>query len=244
MALSIERLSKNTALPPWVFAEHMARFEFASQFVKNKIVIDCACGTGISSKIFVEAGAKEIWSFDLDKKEIEQLIKTNSNSSIKFQVASGIKLPLPDNFADVYISLETIEHIKEDEGYLKEAKRVLKNNGTFICSTPNRTITNPTKTVNDKPFNKFHVREYSFDEFTNLVKKYFLVSEIYGQNPISLLRTKIMFVVGKILPFGGAVWINKFLKLPRFLIKNIERHKVSLIKKELTYEYIIISGKK
>mgnify|MGYP001603517459 CR=1 FL=1 len=244
MALSIERLSKNVALPPWVFAEHMARFEFAGQFVKNKIVIDCACGSGIGSKIFAEARAKEIYAFDINEEEIEKVKKSNSNLSIKFQLADALSIPLPDNFADVFVSFETIEHIKKDREYLKEAKRVLKKDGIFICSTPNRTITNPSKTINDKPFNKFHVREYSSSEFINVIKEYFSISEIYGQNPAVLLKTKIITKIGKIMPFNFAVWINRLLKLRWLLIKNTERHNVVIKKNSFEYEYIVIIAKK
>jgi hypothetical protein len=40
-------------------AEHMARFAFASEFVKGVTVLDCACGSGVGSRRFSDSHAKK-----------------------------------------------------------------------------------------------------------------------------------------------------------------------------------------
>lgn len=47
------------------------------------------------------------------------------------------KLPFPDNFFDLVISLEVIEHLWNTDHYLSELKRVVKPNGYALITTPN-----------------------------------------------------------------------------------------------------------
>ncbi|GAH97962.1 unnamed protein product [marine sediment metagenome] len=241
--IQIERLTKKYFLPKWVWLEHSARFNFGCKFVKNKIVLDCACGSGIGSVMFAKAGAKKVWAFDIKNGGADWQISPEIKNLV-FSVADAQKLPLPNNSVDLIISFETIEHIKNVENYLLESVRVLKSDGIFICSTPNRTITNPGKSIIDKPYNKFHVREYSEEEFINLFKNYFEHIKIYGQNQMSQSKIKIMTKLGKILPLNGAVLINQLLKLPRLIKDNIKNHSVKIKENGQKYEYIIIMAQR
>ena len=45
--------------------------------------------------------------------------------------------PYPDNWADVILSVEVIEHLENPWHHLREAKRVLKPSGVLILTTPN-----------------------------------------------------------------------------------------------------------
>ena len=197
-----ERLSAKMSMPGWVWQEHNARYNFASKFVLGKTVIDCACGSGVGTNFFIESGAKQIDAFDLSETAVTEAIRRYGHANVSFRVGSALKLPLDNDSSDVYISLETIEHLKEDEFFLAEVKRVLKPGGIFICSTPNRIVTNPGKSIDCQPCNKFHVREYSQAEFTSLLKKHFSKVELFGQNPNNKLEIKLLGLVGNLLPFN------------------------------------------
>lgn len=41
-----------------VFHEHVMRYDFASRFVKDKIILDAACGAGYGVKMFEIAGVR------------------------------------------------------------------------------------------------------------------------------------------------------------------------------------------
>jgi len=56
-------------------------------------------------------------------------------------------LPFPDEYFDVVVSLETIEHLKKYKRFLAECRRVLKKDDLFICSTPNKQIFSPHQEV-------------------------------------------------------------------------------------------------
>jgi len=103
---------------------------------------------------------------------------------------------------------------------------VLAPEGIFLCSTPNRALTNPGKTLAGKPWNKFHLREYDDTGFRQLLGQYFSRIELYGQNPASRVRAGLLRFCGQVLPGHGAVYASQMLKLPRFLIDKQAWHSV------------------
>ncbi|MEM4218180.1 MAG: hypothetical protein QXZ09_09170, partial [Candidatus Methanomethylicaceae archaeon] len=68
---------------------------------------------------------------------------------------------------------------------LAEAVRVLKPGGRLIISTPNRTLTNPGRTISDRPFNPFHLREWDMAEFEALLCEFFPQTQMLTQAPFS-----------------------------------------------------------
>ena len=72
---------------------------------------------------------------------------------------------LKDNSFDFVVSFQVIEHIKKDKELIKEVYRILKPGGKYIVSTPN------IKTSLTR--NPWHIREYTVDEFEQLLLKPF-----------------------------------------------------------------------
>jgi hypothetical protein len=66
---------------------------------------------------------------------------------------------------------------------LFECRRVLRKNGLFICSTPNRRVFSPSV---DKPPNPFHIKEFWPEEFCSLLCRYFVDITLYGQRDVNL----------------------------------------------------------
>jgi ubiquinone/menaquinone biosynthesis C-methylase UbiE len=75
--------------------------------------------------------------------------------------------------------METLEHIKQDELFLKELCRVLKPSGSLYLSTPNALITKP---INNVPVNPFHVKEYTPKELQDILNKFFIIEQALGQH--------------------------------------------------------------
>ncbi len=234
-----ERLSGKSFLPPWVWHEHLARFAFCAGFVAGKSVIDCACGDGTGAEMFVRAGAQSVRAFDLCADAVATARARSRAANLDFQVADATDLPVPAQSADVYVSFETIEHLEDDAAFLAGVRRVLKPDGLFICSTPNRTVTNPGKSLGDKPWNQFHVREYGLEEYLALLGTRFRSVALYGQNPKRSSVVQAMGRLGRVLPGHGAVRLNQVFKLPAFLFDRYENHLVRPREPGRDCEYLV-----
>jgi SAM-dependent methyltransferase len=106
-------------------------------------------------------------------------------------------LPVPDGEVDVFTSFETIEHLEDDGALVAEAARVLKPDGKFICSTPNRALVHPGASLADRPLNRHHLREYNREEFAALLGDRFPVLEWFGQTPFSEKYGRLLEGVGR-----------------------------------------------
>lgn len=165
--------------------ESLARYEFAMRHIGEKAeVIDVGCGTGCGSAFLGEK--YEAVAIDNSGEAIEYANKHYSKKA-KFLTANATKLPFKDSKFDVACSFEVIEHIKEAKEFLKEVVRVLKPGGKFILSTPNRTIHSPEGEIKSR----YHVKEYTVEELTHLLGKYFGSVEVKGQTKSKRARTAL-----------------------------------------------------
>ncbi|RJS76062.1 glycosyltransferase, partial [Methanophagales archaeon] len=91
---------------------------------------------------------------------------------------SILKIPIAgEKLFDVLVCFEALEHVKEHEELMKEVKRLLKDDGIFIVSTPNKKAYSDD--LNYK--NPFHEKELYFDEFKELLKSNFNHVYFFGQ---------------------------------------------------------------
>ncbi|HXL01706.1 MAG TPA: methyltransferase domain-containing protein, partial [Candidatus Atribacteria bacterium] len=159
-------------------AMHFQRYRFASQFVKDKVVLDAGCGAGYGSWIMAtEGGAREVIGIDYAREIIEYDLEKYQKDNLTFETMNVLDLAFEDNKFDVVVCFEVFEHIDDPDVLLKELSRVLKPDGMLIVSTPNKTVYSPDK----EPGNPFHVREYSYQEFRSILAKYFHNFKFIGQ---------------------------------------------------------------
>ncbi|HEY0656893.1 MAG TPA: methyltransferase domain-containing protein [Pyrinomonadaceae bacterium] len=160
--------------PYW--GEHAARYVFALQYVENKSVLDIACGTGYGLG-FLKTKAKSVTGVDIDIEAVREA-KKECDEKASVLIGDALRLPFADERFDVITSFETLEHLRERMMFLSELKRVLKQGGVLILSTPNA---NYTKPVNGKPLNRFHVFEYKPKELVLELENHFTVRSFLGQ---------------------------------------------------------------
>ena len=131
--------------------------------------------------MLADAGAAEVEGLDFSTAGVAEATALYERPGLTFRQGSVLDLTSDDASFDVVVSFETVEHIGDDVAYVKEIRRVLKPGGLFFCSTPNRKITNPGITIEDRPYNPFHVREYSSAEFVSLLRCAFDDVRLLGQ---------------------------------------------------------------
>ncbi len=179
--------------------EHMARYTFTKSFVQNKTVLDVACGVGYGSAMIKSFGATSVYGVDISSRAIQYAQTNYGSDGVTFICETATHLPFADQFFDVIISFETIEHLDEEsrKSYLHELFRVLKREGILILSTPNRSITSP---YSKTPLNPHHVIEYNEQELARVMSEYgFEITDWYGQR----VRRKIL----------SQIFVRKFVSL-------------------------------
>lgn len=165
--------------------EHVHRYLFAAKFIENKIVLDIACGTGYGS-YYMSLFAKSVYGLDINEDVINENKAKYNKTNLKFICSNATNTPFEDNFADVIVSFETIEHIQNDIAVLAEFKRILKKDGLLIISTPNKSVSEKSQLVNP-----YHVKEYYFEEFEKLLSSFF---------PFKLFLFQASFFASIIIP--------------------------------------------
>ena len=202
----------------------------AKQFVKGDM-LEIGCGVG--------RGIEELKSLTTSYTAIDKNDYLIGNLSKEYPDIKFINENIPpfkgiaDNSFDSIVTFQVIEHIQNDELFLKEIARVLKPGGKAYVSTPNITMTLSR--------NPWHIREYTAKQLEDLGKKYFSevnvqgvggnekVMEYYEQNKASV--HKIMkwdvFNLQYLLPAS-------VLKVPYEILNRRNRNKLEGAATELT----------
>lgn len=109
--------------------------------IKNKILLDAGCGTGLSTLNLINKGADIIF-LDVIPESLEFVQAIISLNKIKsktlFIVGDIINLPLKSKSVDIVWSGGVLEHFYSIKRPYIELYRVLKNKGDLIFTIPNK----------------------------------------------------------------------------------------------------------
>jgi len=103
---------------------------------RNQKLIDVACGTGDIAKLFLNHVNKssQITCVDPNKGMIKNgKKKLNKFKNLDWIIAPAEKLPITENLYDFYTISFGLRNTKNLDKTLKEAYRVLKPGGRFLC---------------------------------------------------------------------------------------------------------------
>lgn len=180
--------------------QHQARFAFVSKDAFGLTIADVACGDGSGAREMLARGARRVDCFDISSTAIAVTRQRLADAHSICCIADAGSLPVRDATYDRLVSLETIEHLADDEAFLDEVVRVVKPGGSFICSTPNRDLLDPGTSICDQPFNRFHVREYCVEELRALLASRFSSIEWLGQSFYNKRYVRVLAVLGRLSP--------------------------------------------
>lgn len=161
---------------PW-WGVHVARYLFASDYVKGHRALDIACGTGYGLAL-LRPKVNYIVGVDIDLIAVRKARAEIRGGHAAVMVANGCRLPFPDATFDLITTFETIEHLETRREFLAELKRVLSPGGLCILSTPNANHTEP---INGKPRNPHHIYEYTPQELRAELAEHFDDVKMLGQ---------------------------------------------------------------
>jgi len=148
--------------------EHLHRYALAAYVSGSKNVLDIASGEGYGSNLLAGA-AKSVIGVDIAEDAVLHARQKYQKPNLTFKQGSADNIPVDSDSIDVVVSFETIEHHDKHDEMLSEIKRVLRDDGLLIISSPDK------RYYTDLPQykNPYHVKELYLEEFRSLIKSHF-----------------------------------------------------------------------
>jgi SAM-dependent methyltransferase len=137
-------------------------------------ILDAACGTGFGTYELAQ-GALRAVGVDLSKEAVSGSRARFRAPNLAYLVMDVTRLAFPGRMFDAIISQDTLEHVQQDELFIAEVARVLRPGGTFVVFTPCR------ESHTTAPENPFHIREYSPESLTVLLRARFPTVRLFGR---------------------------------------------------------------
>lgn len=153
-----------------IYSMHAASYAFVQAICTGKKVLDFGCGSGYGTGRISEF-AQEAYGADVAGDAVEYAKARYRNDNLHFlKIDPQPPLPFPDESFDVVLSFQVIEHVSDDDAYLREAHRLLKPGGTLVVITPDR---KNRLLPGQKPWNRWHLREYGMAQLAGKVRRHF-----------------------------------------------------------------------
>ena len=95
-------------------------------------VLDLGCRYGALTRAYVTGN--DVVGVDVDRDALVEAAKLGIETR---WVDVDEPLPFADESFDVVVAGELLEHVRDPDGLVVEARRVLRNGGTFVGSVPN-----------------------------------------------------------------------------------------------------------
>lgn len=160
-----------------VFLRHLFAYEYAVKFLdSNEKVLELGCGEGYGTHL-LSGNSGSIFGLDIHKESLNHAIEKYESVNCKFRTYDGITIPFPDETFDRVVLFQVIEHIEDDHGFLQEISRVLKPGGILFLTTPSRSY---RLKPGQKPWNPYHIREYTHKNLHGVMNKSFSSVVIKG----------------------------------------------------------------
>lgn len=145
---------------------HLQRYQFSSQQLRGKHILDIACGCGYGTALMAESHPDKMFiGVDVDPIAVEYAKKHYQADNLRYECGNGMDFTLKkeenNKFQrfDTIISLETIEHVHNPKKMVTHLLTQLSDQGVMIASVPT------TPTVDGNPH---HLHDFTVSSFYRL----------------------------------------------------------------------------
>ena len=171
----IERYEPGMAGAIWY--EHWHRYHFVAPIAQGLVTIDAASGEGYGSALLAKY-ASRVTGIDLSAQAVAAARRRyGSAANLEYVEGRCEALPVADRSVDLFVSFETLEHLQSPRALVTEAARVVKPDGLFIVSTPNKALYSDATGYR----NPYHPSELYESEFVDLLRERFAAVAMFGQ---------------------------------------------------------------
>lgn len=149
---------------------HLGRYLLAKQYCQGKKVLDIACGEGYGSYVMAKNwGAEEVHGVDVSQTAIDKARGNFQSRNLFFDTlnAEGEVKHFEEDYFDVVVSFETIEHLNNPTQFLQNIHKWVKKDGIIIISCPN----DYWYYKEEGQGNPFHLKKYTLQEFIVLCEE-------------------------------------------------------------------------
>jgi 2-polyprenyl-3-methyl-5-hydroxy-6-metoxy-1,4-benzoquinol methylase len=188
-----------------MYLRHVFAYEYAKKLiVRDSSILDMGFGEGYGTAN-LSSYFKNVFGLEVAENAVQHAIKQYQSENCRYRIYDGREVPFENESFDGVTSFQVIEHVIDSVGYVREAWRVLKTGGILILTTPNRAL---RLKAGQKPWNRFHLREYAALELQTLLNRTFHEVKIYGiygnekLQEMELARIKTAKIVARIDIFG------------------------------------------
>jgi len=160
-----------------LYLRHLFAYEFVREMLPpESVVLDVGCGEGYGTAP-ISSAVKKAVGIDVDEKTIRYAQEKYRGTNCEFIAFDGKRIPFDDETFTSVVSFQVIEHVPDVQAYLKEIRRVVKKGGCIVLTTPNRTY---RLWPGQKPWNRFHLREYDARGLKKVLEDVFGEVEVWG----------------------------------------------------------------
>ncbi len=153
-----------------LFLDHKFAYDYVRNFInKDSTILEIGSGDGFGT-YYLSKYCKHIEGNDILEDVVNKANSKYGYEKCSFKLYDGKNLKYQDKSFDVVVSFHCIEHVKNVKKFLNNIKRVLKDDGICILTTPSRTY---RLAKNQKPWNIEHLREYDSKTLNRNIKSVF-----------------------------------------------------------------------
>jgi ubiquinone/menaquinone biosynthesis C-methylase UbiE len=181
-------------------------------------LLDLGCGMGQTSKLLSQI----VDTTGIDSSSVGiKIARKNVNGT--FIVGDACKVPFNDEYFDYVVMKDVLEHIKNDEQAIKEARRILKKGGSLVLFVPysledSASLEGLVKRITGYSIDSKvgHVRRYNKDEISEKLKGFKIEKEFY----IAHFLFCIISLIGTSLFYDKRLKKDKNMNTKSFFIMN------------------------
>jgi len=216
----------------YLYARYLLHIDLLKQHIDNLgitgktaiKILDVGCGDGVLLYLIKDKLVNyNLELYGIDSTEDALQMAKSKNIHTTFTKTDVYHLTFPDNFFDIVISSDVIEHVNHADVMLLEIKRVLRPKGKAIISTPIR--------YTEEPLDKMHFHEFFPLEYKNLMVNYFTDVSVVETHPLyNFLKYNsvyIKFIRKNYLPYKYLYHIFTLMGCNPFLRKQVKKNEMN-----------------